>query len=105
MHRHLRSLTIAALSAGLALAAGCGDDDGDGAATISQGDLEDQLTSQIVEADMVTGTPTVTCPGDLTVEVGETMECTGTVEELPGEETPIMVEVLTEDGELDVTIG
>jgi hypothetical protein len=104
MHQHLRSLAIVALSAGLAFAAGCGDD-GDDAATISQGDLEDQLTSQIVEEGMVTGTPRVTCPGDLTVEVGETMECTGTVEELPDEETPITVEVLSEDGELDVTIG
>ena len=93
---------VATAIAAIALFASCGGDDEP--QTLEQSDLEQRLEDEIQEGGLVTGTPVITCPGDLTIETGETIECSGEVEESPGESTPIAVEVL-EDGELDVTVG
>ena len=69
--RHL--LLAGAVALGGLLLAGCSEN------AVSQSDVETEAETQLA-AQVEGATPDVSCPGDLTAEVDETMECELTVE-------------------------
>jgi hypothetical protein len=73
-----------------ALAVGCSS-----TPTVDQSDLEGEVSAQL-EQEVGTAPDDVSCPGDLTGEVGETMRCTLTAGE---DELGLTVEVTEVDGE------
>ncbi|MBA2954512.1 DUF4333 domain-containing protein [Nocardioides sp. CGMCC 1.13656] len=67
-----RTLVVVAVTA-LATLAACGDS----TLEVEQTDVEEQISSGV--AEKAGTTPEVSCPGDLTGEVGEEMRCSATV--------------------------
>ncbi|MFW6600171.1 DUF4333 domain-containing protein [Propionibacteriaceae bacterium Y2011] len=65
-----------------------------GPPTVSQADVEEQISTQL-EKQVGTKPDQVTCPGDLTGEVGTTMTCTLTHE---GQSLDVNVEVTEVEG-------
>ena len=93
--RTVRAVAVAAalpLLGSLALAA-CS-----GTATVDQGDVEAEAATQLAEAVGSDTEPDISCPGDLTAEVGETLVCELSVEG-DSEVYEVTIEVTEVDGD------
>ena len=66
-------ISVVATVIALAALSGCGDS----TLKVDQADVEEQISTGVAEKSGTT--PEVSCPGDLTGEVGEEMRCTATV--------------------------
>ncbi|MBL8777148.1 MAG: DUF4333 domain-containing protein [Acidimicrobiales bacterium] len=88
--RHL--LLAGAVALGGLFLAGCSSEN-----AVSQSDVETEAETQLA-AQVEGATPDVSCPGDLTAEVDETMECELTIE---GDDTvyPVTITVTSVDGD------
>jgi|SRR5690606_7364770 len=87
--RSLRTLILAGavVAGGLFLASCSGD-------KVAQSDVEDEISTQL--ESQLGAAPEVSCPGDLTAEVDETMNCEVTAE---GETLTVTVTVTSVDGD------
>lgn len=82
-------LAAAAVVFGALFLAACSGD------AVSQGDVEQEISDQIAAQDGGSA-PDVSCPDDLTAEVGETMDCEVTAE---SETFTVTVEVTSVEGD------
>jgi Domain of unknown function (DUF4333) len=91
-------ITMAALLACAALAAGCGEE------TVDTADLESQIESDLTESAGV-APESVVCPDDIPLEQGEPFECTVTAPN--GDEVVFEGELTDDDGSFEgqVTSG